>query len=145
MNRREFGKLVFKGALVSIIAPNILSRVSIQAQPAALTDLGRELTKGKLLSPGWHRVVIENIFESQSKRDGSTLVHIVMKPLDEDAMSVSQVISEKFPTPLLKVLERANLNVEDDSVDLNDLLGKEIDVEVQKIEYRDRELRSVRG
>ena len=145
MNRREFGKLIFKGTLVSIIAPNVLSRVLVTAQPPALTTLGKELTKGKLLSSGWHKVVIENVFESTSKRDGSMLVHIVMKPLDEDAMSVSQVVSERFPSPILSTLEKANINIEGDSVDLNDLIGKEINVEIQQIKYANREFSSVRG
>lgn len=145
MNRREFGKILFKGTLVSIIAPNVLTTIANKTQAPVLTTLGRELTEGKLLSPGWHRVVIENILESPSKRDDSINIQIVMRAVDEDAMRISQFINEKHPYPILDYLSKASIEIENDSVDLNNLLGKEINIEVQKIIFKDKEMRMVKS
>lgn len=140
MNRREFGQILFGGLYVSLLSPSILEN-----KDKAINEPIKEIyKKKKLISEGWHRVMIEHVSERPSSKDGSILLDLSMKVLDEDGYNIHQIFTERFPYPILKVLEKAKLKPIDGVIDLDLLKGKEISVKVEKIFLGKKEFRVVR-
>jgi hypothetical protein len=142
MDRRSFLKFVGGGITFSITKP-IVSKVPIPATPApATTDLGKELVKPLLIPEGWHKVKILDVDLTESKATGKPYFSFTFETVDTQR-TLTQMVSPEFPHDLLKMLKKADIPIIGDSVELNELIGKVIDVKVEQRQFHNRFLNSV--
>lgn len=146
MNRRQFGQLIFGGITYSIFSPEI--KATPLASPPAQTTLGLELTRPKLWAEGFHNVRIIGInIEPSKTREGSNNIIFEYESLDGKSR-IKQFFSDRalgfLGKHLTKAcgmkLERSATNI----VELDELIGKEIIIEVEIRKYMDRQMNMVR-
>lgn len=137
-NRREFMQIVAGGITFALAAKNIeLPKVT---EPPTTTLLGKELTTPKsteLLSEGWYQVKIVDIDIKDSHIRPEPNFWFKFEEV-ESKRELVQVISSVAPYYLLEMVKKTEIPNVHDSVDLNDMIGKEIKVKVEHQIYMDK-------
>lgn len=137
-SRRNFFKIVLGGITFSLAAKDInLSPVESKTIAPATTSLGRELSRN-LVSPGWHRVKITDILIKESKKDGSP--YFVFDMQTKDGSIIHYGVSPKTPHHIFNMINKTGTKVKivHDSFELDELIGKELDVEVKIETFNNR-------
>ncbi len=144
MDRRNFFKSVIGGITFTLAAKNMFPAITDGVIPKtiapATTDLGKALAQD-LLSPGFYKVRITDIIPRESRKDGSPYFDIVMQT--EDKHTLHSLVSPKAPMELLNMVEQAKVQMVHDSVCLDELRDKEINVRVDTITFKDRNMNRV--
>ena len=131
MERRTFLKLMVEGAALTLIAPSLPV-----SKPFEITEA--DIRNAKLLEPGWYKVTVDGFAERESKRRaGEKLIAIEMTTVT-DKVAVTQFVNETFPAPLIITLQKCGIDVTQGTVDLDEAIGKEIEVRIENVSYRDK-------
>lgn len=144
MNRRQFGQLVFGGITFSIFSPEIIAKPL--ATPPAKSTLGLELSRPKLWLEGLHKVRIVGINIQPSRvRDGSNNIVFEYESLDGKSR-IKQYFSDRAIVFLAAHLTKTCGMKLDNAIyviELEELIGKEIEIMVKIKMYLDRQVNIV--
>lgn len=132
MDRRSFIQLMVNGMAMTLVMPKLETQVRA-AQIAITTN---DIKKATLLEPGWYKVTIDTISERVLERNQDQIIGIHMSTL-VDRIPVVQLISSRAPYPILDLLKKCALP-EADVVDLEQCIGKEIDIRIVNETYNNR-------
>jgi hypothetical protein len=141
MDRRMFCKIVFHGTLIPVVAKFV---------PYVPVKLSKTITGKKTITPilwpeGWHTVRIKDVEVVPSKtHEGSNLLRIQMENLDGDAVLYKHY-SDRAPIFLMRMLEKAKIDLNQaKEIDLDEMVGREIQVEITHFNYAGRMINEVR-
>lgn len=127
-SRRDFFKIIAGGITFTLAAKDIKVPPTLKTQAPATTQLGKELSKS-LVPEGWHTVKITDIDIRDSKlRPGNIFFDFKLETKEGNILHSFQ--SPNAPYGIVKMLKKHNIPVRD-SVELTQLIGKEIDIEVK--------------
>jgi hypothetical protein len=141
MDRRNFFKTVVGGITFTLAAKDIKFESKIpKSIPPASTELGKELVKD-LVPEGFHKVIITDIVPKISQRTGKPYFDFELET--KDGQMLHNYVSPEAPHQIRKIMDQTNIETVNDSLELTQFIGKEIDVKVEQVIFHDRNMNRV--
>lgn len=136
-NRRKFFQFMGAGITFTLAKPK-LSKANPLPNP-----ITTEKPTTLLLPEGWYEVRITDIDTRPSRRDDYENFWFKFETVFPPKVELVQVISPMAAHELLKMIRKTDIQPVHDSVELNQLIGKQIKIEVKHRNWNDQKLMQV--